>query len=168
MKAYGKVNAWPVLLLVTSLVLVSPPWFTANLLAQSSLEEAPGIIRGETEQGFHYMTGGIGIGEREKMQSWAKDYNLKLSFAEKSGVFLSDVKVLIEKDERQMVRTTSNGPWFYIQLPPGTYNVRATFEGETQQLKNLRLTDGDRLTRIMHWDLEEEFPIYAAMKRSQN
>lgn len=165
MTAYGNVNAWPVFLVAASLVLVSPAWFTASLCAQPSPEKVPGIIRGKTEQGFDYMTGGIGIGEREEMQTRAKEYNLKLSFAEKSGVFLSDVEILIEKDGRQMVRTFSNGPWFYIQLPPGAYNVRATFEGETQQLKNLRLADGERLTRIIHWDLEEEFPIYAAMKQ---
>lgn len=101
------------------------------------------------------MTGGVGSGEREVMQSWAGDYNLKLAFAESSGVYVSDVALSIDKDGRQMVRTMTNGPWFYIKLPPGRYTVKATYEDETKEIKNLQLVEGDRVTRFVHWDLEE-------------
>jgi hypothetical protein len=123
--------------------------------AQTSTENPPEIIRGVTEQGFAYMTGGVGSGEREIMQSWAGDYNLKLAFAETSGVYVSDVALSIDKDGRQMVRTMTNGPWFYIKLPPGSYTVKATYEDETRQIENLQLVEGDRVTRLVHWDLEE-------------
>jgi hypothetical protein len=168
MKVYRKINAWQVLLLATSLGVISPGWFSADIFAQSLPQDSAGIVKDKTEQGFQYMTGGIGIGEREMMQNWAENYNLKLSFAEKSGVYLADVNVLIEKDGREMVRAITNGPWFYIQLPPGTYGVKATFKDETKEIKNVRLKAGDRVTRVMRWDLAEEFPIYASMKTNQN
>ena len=124
--------------------------------AQTSKENPPGIVRGVTEQGFAYMTGGIGSGEREVMQSWAGDYNLKLAFAETSGVYVSDVALSIEKEGRQMVRTTTNGPWFYIKLPPGRYTVEAMYEDESKQIKNLQLVEGSRVARLVHWDSEEQ------------
>jgi hypothetical protein len=55
-----------------------------------------------------------------------------------------------------MVRAITNGPWFYIKLPPGRYTVKATYEDETKQIKNLQLVEGDRVTRLVHWDLEKE------------
>lgn len=132
-------------------------WILAgSTSAQTSTENPPQIIRGTTEQGLAYMTGGVGTDEREIMQSWGRDYNLKLAFAEMLGVYLSDVELWIEKDGREMVHATANGPWFYIKLPPGRYTVKATYEGETKQIKNLQVTEGDRVTRILHWDLKEE------------
>ncbi|HZA53627.1 MAG TPA: hypothetical protein VE616_05190 [Candidatus Udaeobacter sp.] len=143
-------------LLVFSLVGFSLCTLVGSIAAaQTSTENPPGIIRGVTEQGFAYMTGGVGSGEREIMQSWAGDYNLKLAFAETSGVYVSDIALSIEKDGRQMVRTTTNGPWFYIKLPPGRYTVEAMYEDESKQIKNLQLVEGDRVTRLVHWDLEE-------------
>ncbi len=44
-------------------------------------ENHPEIMRGVTQQGFAYMTGGVGSGECGVMQSWAGEYNLKLAFA---------------------------------------------------------------------------------------
>jgi hypothetical protein len=102
------------------------------------------------------MTGGVGSGEREIMQSWAEDYNLKLAFAETSGVYVSDVALSIEKEGRRMVRTTTNGPWFYIKLPPGRYTVKAMYQDETKQIKNVQLAEGDRVARLVHWDSEDQ------------
>jgi hypothetical protein len=162
----AQIKFWPVLLLATSLALISPAWFAASVFAQSSPQGAHGIIRDKTDQGFAYMTGGVGIGERETMESSAQDYNLKLSFAEKSGVYLADVDVVVEDQSgKEMISMTSKGPWLYLQLPPGRYTVAATVKDRTKQIKNVLIENGDRIIRIVHWDLPEEFPIYANMKK---
>jgi hypothetical protein len=101
------------------------------------------------------MTGEVGTEERKIMQSWGGDYNLKLAFVEMSGEYLSDVELLIVKYGREMVRETANGPWFYIELPPVEYTVNATYQGETKQIKNIKLVEEGRVTRLMRWDLEE-------------
>lgn len=139
-----------------SLVWISLCTLVGNVAAQTSMENLPGIVRGITDRGFAYMTGGIGSGERETMDSWADSYNLKLAFAETSGVYISDVELLIEKNGRQLVRATTNGPWFYIKLPPGKYSVKATHEDATKQINNLQLGKGARVTRFMHWNSEKE------------
>jgi hypothetical protein len=141
----------------SSLVWISLCTLVGSVAAQTSMENPPGIIRGITEEGFAYMTGGVGSSERETMDSWAGNYNLKLAFAETSGVYISDVALLIEKNGRQLVRATTNGPWFYIKLPPGKYVVKATHEDATKQINNLQLGKGARVTRFMHWDSEKEF-----------
>ena len=55
-----------------------------------------------------------------------------------------------------MVHATANGPWFYIDLPPGRYTVKAAYEDKTKQIKNLQVAEGHRVTRLVNWDLEEE------------
>ena len=160
-------RAWPVLLLASSLALILPAWSSARSFAQS-LTDGHGIVRAETDQGIPYMTGGVGIDEREQMESWAQDYNLKLSFAEKSGVYLADVGVVVEdRRGKQLLNMTANGPWLYLQLPSGDYTIKATVNGETQQIKNVQLQNDGHVTRIVRWDLPQEFPIYAGMKRNQ-
>jgi hypothetical protein len=138
-------------------VAVFSLWMLAgSISAQASTENPPQIISGVTEQGFPYITGGIGGEEREIMQTRAGDYNLKLTFAEASGEYLSDVELSIMRDGREMVRRTANGPWFYVELPPGRYTVNATYKDETREIKNLQITEGGRVTRFVNWDSQEE------------
>ncbi|MBI4524122.1 MAG: hypothetical protein HY695_09965 [Deltaproteobacteria bacterium] len=147
---------WPAVFFAFSLAVFSLWILAGSISAQTSTENPPTIVRGVTKQGFAYMTGGVGTDEREIMQSWGGDYNLKLTFAEMSGVYLSDVELWIEKDGREMVHATTNGPWFYIKLPPGRYTIKATYEEERKQIKSLQLSEGHRVTRLLHWDLVEK------------
>jgi hypothetical protein len=153
-KLFEANERWP-LLFVFNLLLFSPWMLTDNVLAQSSIENPPGILMAASDQGFRYMTGGVGLEEREIMQSLDADYNLKLSFPELSGDYLSDVRIMMEDQSgKEIVNMTTNGPWLYVKVPPGTYDVEASFEGETRQIENLHLPKGDRVTRLLHWDLD--------------
>lgn len=80
-----------------------------------------------------HMSGGVGSDGREEIAAAEKDHNLKIVAAEKTGDYLSDVKVVIESAKKErMLDTTMEGPILLAKLPPGTYTVRATFDGETQ------------------------------------
>lgn len=125
--------------------------------SEISSEEAAGIIKGKTKQGFSFMSGGVGADERQIMEESGKGYNLKLSFAEKSGKYLSGVELVIADEKgKEIVRTTVNGPWFYIQLPAGRYNVTATLAGAAKRIKDLDVPGKTRVFRLLHWDLKEE------------
>ncbi len=103
------------------------------------------------------MTGGVGADEREVMESLDVSFNLKLVFAGRSGNFLSDVKLSITDEPGHNVEEAiSNGPWFYIKLPPGLYTVVATFNNDTKRIKNLDLSKSERVTRWLHWPVAEE------------
>jgi len=122
-----------------------------SVLAQQLTQ---GIVKGETAQGYQFMSGGVGSGERDAIIEAAKSYNLGLSFAARSGQYLSDVKVLIT-DERgkEIVNTTAAGPLFYVELPGGRYNVTATYDGRSEEIKGLQVPSGSRVSRLFHWNV---------------
>jgi hypothetical protein len=86
-------------------------------------------IKTGTVSGINYATGGIGVDERQALDTMAKDYNLKLIFETPKGHYLADVMVAIAGSGGDpKVNTQANGPWFFANLPAGTYKVTATFE----------------------------------------
>ena len=92
--------------------------------------------------------------EREAMEERAKDYNVKLVFAAKDGSFISGVALRIANAKGvQIAAVATDGPWFYIQLPAGIYSVRATFNGETRHIKELRVTKDKRVQQGFVWDV---------------
>jgi hypothetical protein len=163
MQACKNIKGWVIFLVAAGFAVFSSP----NIFAEPA-SEMSGVIRETSDRGVAYMTGGVGIGEREIMESWGKDYNLKLSFTEKSGVYLADVGVVVEdRNGNEMINITTNGPWLYLQLPPGSYTVKTTYNDEARRIENLRVSGGDRVRRVVRWDLPEEFPVYASMKQGR-
>src|SRR5712692_2074213 len=97
--------------------------------ADSLIPEGPQV---QTYAGSPYLSGGIGLDEREALRSLANEYNLYLSFALKKGNYLSDIKVLITDDRGATVLAAiSQGPWFFTKLPAGTYRIKAETLGES-------------------------------------
>src|SRR6266550_3845774 len=108
-----------VLTIPVALILAQP-------LALSATELTGGIVNGKTDQGYPFASGGVGTEERELMRKEAPRYDLDLSFADQGGKYLSDVKVAITDEHgNRIVETTTAGPWFYITLPVGRYDVKA-------------------------------------------
>lgn len=90
------------------------------------------VLTPQTRQGISYVTGGIGLDEREALLQARPDYNLRLSFAQKqSGEFVADVTVTILDSKGNSVFTASGtGPLFYANLAPGRYQVQVTPTGK--------------------------------------
>lgn len=81
-----------------------------------------------------YVSGGVGTDSIDRLSSLAKDFNLKLVFALKSGDFVSDVNVTIANAAgKLLVNTNSEGPWFLTKLPAGNYQVVATLAGKAEK-----------------------------------
>lgn len=115
--------------------------------------QGPGIVK--SQAGVPFMSGGIGVEERNQMRQAAKSYNLGLSFAGKSRGYLTDVSVVINDDKGQQVLSSANtGPWFYVQLPPGKYTVKATYNGKVREVKNLRLKKDSGVRQTVYWDID--------------
>jgi hypothetical protein len=75
-------------------------------------------------------------------------YTLKLTFADTTGHYLSDIFVVIaEASGAPVLEAVSQGPWFFAKLPPGRYRVRATTLGHSlQQVAQVSATGQTRLT----------------------
>ena len=88
----ARIRTLGVLILGLSSVFSSPP-ITES--ASPDLGPAIAITEGKTEQGFPFLSGGVSSDEREVMEQKGKASNVKLSFAEKRGPYLSDIKLEI-------------------------------------------------------------------------
>ncbi len=90
---------------------------------------APGqeaVLRAKSQPGISYMTGGVGLEEREAMKKEARNYNLWLEFAISAGNYLSGVKVRIKDAKGNVVlEEKSTGPWLLASLPEGKYLINA-------------------------------------------
>lgn len=121
-------------LLFGCLMLVLSP--LASTAATSSF-----IARGKSN-GVMYASGGVGMDERMDMDAIAKDYNVKMVFAEAPRDYVSGVKVKIEDHSgKLLLETTSSGPWFFAKLPQGDYRLIASFHHH-QEMKNLHVASG--------------------------
>ncbi|MBC3908914.1 hypothetical protein [Undibacterium umbellatum] len=76
------------------------------------------------------VSGGVGSTEREELQQQAGQYTLWLrTAASKSGAYLADIKVVVrdEKTKAVLLTTTLDGPWLFLALPDGRYEIEAHY-----------------------------------------
>jgi len=123
-----------VLLFVGCLMLV------LNQLA-SSAGTSPFISEGKSN-GVIYASGGIGLDEQMEMNAMAKNYNVKMVFAEAPRDYVSGVKLKIEDHSgKVLLETTSSGPWFFAKLPQGDYRLITSFHHH-QEMRSLTVASG--------------------------
>ena len=102
---------------------LEPTRYGVPTVRAEAVEVPPALMisEGKTARGFPYLFGGISSNERDVMEQRAKGYNVQLVFAQKRGSFISDATVVIMGAKgAELVSLAVDGPWFYIQLPPGT------------------------------------------------
>ena len=101
--------------------------------------------------------GGIHCGRRRRrlrrtQGAIGKEYNLKLLFAAKDGRYLADVAVSIKDDaDRAVLVTTSEGPFLFVQLPPGKYRITTDYAGVVQA-RTTSVAASGRREMVFRWD----------------
>jgi hypothetical protein len=106
------------------------------------------------------VTGGIGSTEREELQQQAGQYNLWLrTAANKSGAYLADIKIIVRDDKTKAVllTTTLDGPWLFLSLPEGRYEVEAQYHDKAKRSEQIvkKVTDikkGSQRQMMMYFD----------------
>ncbi len=92
------------------------------------------LAKQKTAHGVEFLSGGVGKDEREAMKQHAKAFNTHLVFADGTGKYLSAVAVRItDAKGKAVLETTTQGPWLYANLPAGSYEVAAVFQGKEQK-----------------------------------
>lgn len=86
-----------------------------------------------TQDDVTYLCGGVGTEEANYMKRAAKDYDLMLTFATRSGDYLADVDVDIKDAKGETVlQAACDSPIMLVDLPrSGNYRVRAETAGYT-------------------------------------
>lgn len=87
------------------------------------------IVRGTTDTGLQYLSGGITIQDRMAMFAERGRFSLWVAtVAKPSGAYLSDARLRIVelKGGTVVLERTMDGPWFLVALPSGRYEITAT------------------------------------------
>ena len=109
------------------------------------------LIQVQDDRGIRYASGGVGESERAELDTLSGQFNLRLLFAmQGSGDYLADIQVTIANQRGEVVLSaTSNGPWFYAQLPPGAHTVEV---GTLDQVQRQTVTIGAGQSRLnFYW-----------------
>ncbi len=85
--------------------------------------------------GVRYLTGGIGVAEREWLERHGAGYPQRLEFSKgERGAFVSRVGLTVrDRDGSVVFEAESDGPIMYVDLPEGRYRAQASYAGETRE-----------------------------------
>src|SRR5262245_8928105 len=81
----------------------------------------------KTSEGVSYISGGVGEDSRDRLNSQAREYNLRVMFTLNEGNFLSGLPVTVtDAKGKRIIEAVADGPFFMAKVPAGTYTVAAT------------------------------------------
>lgn len=119
-------------------------------IAQAQLPPA------QTSNGVQYVTGGFGQEESSAFKQQKSSFALALTFAvsggsDASSPYAGNVQVQLRNAQGGTVLSaTSTGPYFLVNLEPGTYKLDATYEGVTQS-KEVTIAQGKTTELKFTW-----------------
>lgn len=113
---------------------------------------APERLQVREERGVRYVSGGIGLNEREELNALSKQFNLRIRFAVQGGNYLADINVDITNASGEKVLSAkSEGPWFFAQLAPGIYRVDVQAMDRAQN-QSVRVNAGRQASLNFFWN----------------
>ena len=105
----------------------------------------------QSSEGIRYLSGGIGEDELAQIEAAKTSYNVKILLAEKSGHYISEVRLTLSSLlGEKLVDIPSAGPFVLLQVPAGTYQIDATYEGHAQQ-RRITINTARPLSAVLFW-----------------
>jgi len=101
--------------------------------------------------GVRYFSAGVGLEERSASYP---SFPLKIVFTAGGKPFLSGVAVTIQPAKGTTIVIPSDqveGPWLFVDLTPGLYDVTATDGGHAQHLKSIKVETGKQKVVYLRW-----------------
>jgi hypothetical protein len=93
-------------------------------LGSGAIEAVLPMIK--TNNGISYITGGIGDEELEALKTQESNFNAHVLVVSTNGEYMSEVAIrFLDKENVEVLRILDGGPFFYVDLPAGTYTVEA-------------------------------------------
>ena len=120
------------------------------VLSAYSSEES--FLKKGKEGRIAFLSGGVGQEEREALKQMGREYPLKLMFSNRKGEDLSDVTVkVLDQNDKTILTTVSNGPWLFINLPPGVYHLEASFRGNMKKIAEVNIEKEGQKVIFVQW-----------------
>ncbi|WHZ16423.1 MAG: hypothetical protein OJF52_003272 [Nitrospira sp.] len=111
---------------------------------------------------IRYFSAGIGQVEREAIYP---PFSLKLVFTAGGKPFVTGVALSLRNAKGTTLLTVPGdqvaGPWLFVDLPEGTYEVTATLGGQQQQVKGITIKRGRVTTQHVRWAEDRSPPLAA-------
>ncbi len=86
----------------------------------------PAIRYGVAGDGYEYMSGGVNLAHRQRMERRSGAYNLKLVLVRPRMMSLAPLQILLANNSTGKVENIAlSGPWNYFRLPAGSYTIGA-------------------------------------------
>jgi hypothetical protein len=109
---------------------------------------------------IRYFSAGVGQVEREAAYP---PFPLKLVFTAGGKPFVSGVSVTLRDAKGGTVLTVPGehitGPWLFIDVPDGIYEVAATLGGHQQHAKGIKVKRGTVTTQHVRWAEDRSPPL---------
>ena len=128
-------------------------------LAMGPDQRLPAAPQVRHEHGVSWVTGGVGLLERQRTIEAGRDMNLELGFARApQGTYLAGVDVTISDSRGREVLSVDNAdPLLFVQLPAGTYRVEARFDGRSID-RRVEVPAHGQHAELLHWRGESQPP----------
>ena len=101
---------------------------------------------------IRYFTAGVGMEER---QTDYPPFSLKLVFTAGGKPYLTGVEVAIRTSQGETVASIPkeqiDGPWLFVDLPSGTYDITAAYGTQKRSTKGVRIVSGKQKTLYLRW-----------------
>jgi hypothetical protein len=98
------------------------------------------------------LSGGLSEPERKNLEEMGRRYSLKVIFSNDRGEYLSEVTVTILGPKGEAILTTvSNGPWFFINLPSGMYDLDVDFQKKRKRISQVRIEEKSQTVIGVQW-----------------
>lgn len=116
-------------------------------------------VRLHTSNNINYISGGIGTDERAAMEAMKNNFNTQMMFSRTDGAYLSDADVVISDLKNNiLVEATADGPWFYAQLPQGTYRITARV-GDNVITRKITTKNNDISRVNFNWNITDRADV---------
>ena len=126
------------------------PLFLSCILTSAHVfaQVAPAPV---TRNGVTYVTGGIGEDEVHAFRDVAAKYNMRITLASKAGHYLSDVDVRITSGQSEVLAVRTEGPFLFVSLPAGRYQVSAR-DRHVTETKQVVVPQQGSIDVHLYWD----------------
>ncbi len=102
--------------------------------------------------GVRYFSAGVGLEERSAEYP---PFSLKLVFTAGGKPYLAGVDVTIQPAQGgttiTIPRDRVEGPWLFVDLPAGTYDISAMHGDREQRLNGIKVQAGKQRTAYLRW-----------------
>ena len=80
------------------------------------------------------------------------EYPAKFVFAMADGAYLARIHVMVtDASGKEVLTAKSDGPWLFVDLPPGEYGVKATREDGTTASAMCNIVKGRQAVVLLTW-----------------